>query len=386
MNDQPPHNAPAEPASPQQPAVRSAAQIQADVDLLTRMLATPSPSGGEGALADLLVKAMTGLGFDASIDEAGNAVGVIEHPLPGRRSTDIVLLGHMDTVPGEIPVRIEGDELFGRGAVDAKGPLATFVLAAARARIPAGVRLVVAGAVEEEAATSRGARHLAGVYNPAACIIGEPSGWDGVTLGYKGRALIEFMLERDAAHSAGPRPSVADEAAAWWVRVREHAEAMVDADGAFSRVQATLREIRTSSDGLTERAEGRAGFRLPPGVTPQSIESLCQRLAPPGMVLRAAGTELAHVADRANPVSRALITAIRSRAGTPRPKHKTGTSDMNVVGPAWGCPIAAYGPGDSALDHAPDERINLAEFERAIDVLAHALELLAAELADVEGR
>ena len=48
----------------------------------------------------------------------------------------IVLLGHIDTVPGNIPVRIEstadGDVLYGRGSVDAKGPLATFVAAGAR--------------------------------------------------------------------------------------------------------------------------------------------------------------------------------------------------------------------------------------------------------------
>ncbi len=57
----------------------------------------------------------------------------------------------------------------------------------------------------------------------------------------------------------------------------------------------------------------------------------------------------------------------------PHFKHKTGTSDMNVLGPAWNCPIAAYGPGDSRLDHTPDEHIELREFSRAIDVLAEVL-------------
>ncbi len=51
---------------------------------------------------------------------------------------------------------------------------------------------------------------------------------------------------------------------------------------------------------------------------------------------------------------------------------------MNIVGPAWGCPIVAYGPGDSSLDHTPQEHIELAEFRRAIDVLARALAILAA--------
>ncbi|NIU62369.1 MAG: M20/M25/M40 family metallo-hydrolase, partial [Pseudomonas stutzeri] len=63
--------------------------------------------------------------------------------------------------------------------------------------------------------------------------------------------------------------------------------------------------------------------------------------------------------------------------GKPRFKLKTGTSDMNVVGPAWGCPIVAYGPGDSALDHTPREHIEIEEYQRGIEVLARALEALA---------
>ena len=72
----------------------------------------------------------------------------------GQITQEIVLLGHMDTVPGDIPVRQEDGKLYGRGSVDAKGPLATFIVAASRASLPPGTRLVVVGAVEEEAATS----------------------------------------------------------------------------------------------------------------------------------------------------------------------------------------------------------------------------------------
>jgi LysW-gamma-L-lysine carboxypeptidase len=49
---------------------------------------------------------------------------------------------------------------------------------------------------------------------------------------------------------------------------------------------------------------------------------------------------------------------------------------MNVVGPVWGVPIVAYGPGDSALDHTPEERIHLGEYLRAIEVLREALAAL----------
>jgi LysW-gamma-L-lysine carboxypeptidase len=49
---------------------------------------------------------------------------------------------------------------------------------------------------------------------------------------------------------------------------------------------------------------------------------------------------------------------------------------MNIVGPVWGCPILAYGPGDSALDHTPNECLDLAEYQRAIDVLSRVLSVL----------
>jgi LysW-gamma-L-lysine carboxypeptidase len=63
-------------------------------------------------------------------------------------------------------------------------------------------------------------------------------------------------------------------------------------------------------------------------------------------------------------------------------KRKTGTSDMNVVAPVWRCPIVAYGPGDAALDHTPDEHLRLPEYRSAISVLGRALaDLLAPSCA-----
>jgi LysW-gamma-L-lysine carboxypeptidase len=46
----------------------------------------------------------------------------------------------------------------------------------------------------------------------------------------------------------------------------------------------------------------------------------------------------------------------------------------------WQCPIAAYGPGDSALDHTPGEHLVIDEYLRAIGVLTRAVESLASEL------
>ena len=74
---------------------------------------------------------------------------------------------------------------------------------------------------------------------------------------------------------------------------------------------------------------------------------------------------------------RAALAAIRAEGGTPRFVVKTGTSDMNMVAPAWGCQTIAYGPGDSSLDHTPEEHISLAEFQCSIVVLRGILERLS---------
>ena len=49
---------------------------------------------------------------------------------------------------------------------------------------------------------------------------------------------------------------------------------------------------------------------------------------------------------------------------------------MNLFASAWDCPIATYGPGDAALDHAPDERLPIAAFDRSVAVLTRTADRL----------
>ncbi len=79
--------------------------------------------------------------------------------------------------------------------------------------------------------------------------------------------------------------------------------------------------------------------------------------------------------EKNTPLVRALLSAIRSEGGTPSFVYKSGTADLNLVAPVWKCPAVVYGPGDSALDHTPDEHISLEEYEKAVAVLAEALRL-----------
>ncbi len=343
------------------------------VALLVRLLEIESTTGREARVARFLATAMAAHGFDAHIDEAGNAVGVREGPTSAGPWRDIVLLGHLDTVPGRINVRLDGDVLTGRGAVDAKGPLAAFAIAASRATLEPGTRVIVIGAVEEEG-SSRGARHVATQYRPDTCVIGEPSGWDAITLGYKGSLRVEYRHERLAGHSAGPDGAVAEDALDWWQSTRVHVAALnrERKSTIFERVQSRLGGINTATDGLVDSVVATASFRLPPELDGLALFEAARESASAGHV-RLLGHEPAFRTTRSNPLARPFVAAIRAVGGEPRFKLKTGTSDMNVVGPAWGCPIVAYGPGDSALDHSPDEHVRISEYLRSIDVLTDAI-------------
>lgn len=351
----------------------------------------PSVSGNERACIELFVATAARWGFEVEIDAAGNgiatrntAVGCLVQGTVPRHAPipELVLLGHIDTVPGEIPVRLEDGVLHGRGSVDAKGPLAAMLVAAARAELMPGSIVRVIAAVGEETPHSAGAQHVAKSLRPSACIIGEPSGWDGVTLGYKGRLVVTIEATHASGHSAGPNASPGDAVIAFWTRCLQSVEQLnAGHSGAFDVIQATVRSMSTTSDGLQDVARLQVGFRLPQWMSPHDLESQVRRIAAEFSTLSLLfeGHESAHVTDRNDVVVRSLSNAIRAIDGKPRPKTKTGTADLNVVAPVWRCPIAAYGPGDSSLDHTPHERLEVGEYLRSIQVLERAIPAIFAE-------
>jgi [amino group carrier protein]-lysine/ornithine hydrolase len=334
-------------------------------------VAIPSFSQYERNAVQHLVDWMQHHGYDQAYrDEAGNAVGI-----RGYGERDIMLLGHIDTFSGFPDVKYDGRKLYGRGSVDAKGPLCTFAVAGALAKLPPNTRLIVVGAVEEEWFTSKGAHYIKDHFSPHFCVIGEPSNWDRITLGYKGRLIIEWQWYGELAHSAGQALSPAEHAFAYWQQVLDYTQGFnADKTRIFERLDATIQQLNTSQDGAYGRAEMTVGFRLPTSLTPQTVyEALAHY---PNAKITSHGQEFAYLAEKDNALTRALRGAIRAENGTPSFVQKTGTADMNIVGRVWDCPIVAYGPGDSALDHTPHEHLDLDEYLRAIRVLKLALEKL----------
>jgi LysW-gamma-L-lysine carboxypeptidase len=351
----------------------------AAVGLLTKVVALPSPSGAEAAVAEALVSAASPSAEAAFVDAAGNAVAVW-----GTGPLKVTFLGHMDTVPGHIPVRVQDGVLHGRGAVDAKGSLCAALVAATR--LPAAFRdqatFTFIAATEEEAPSSRGANYAAATYpRPDHLLIGEPSGWQRYTLGYKGRLGVTLSSVRQAAHSSRDEASASERALDAYALLRDWVAAdNQGADGLFQRLQLALIAIDSASDGLTESCRASASLRIPPRWTAAQLLNEIAALQWPAGVTPAFTQPLdAHRASNRSELARAFRVAIRKEGGNPTPSLKTGTSDMNVVAPSWSVPMLAYGPGDSKLDHTPNEQLPLAEFLTCCRVLRHALlELVAA--------
>lgn len=342
-----------------------------DVSLLREMLEIYSPSGQEGEIAAYLVARMREMGFQAYQDGAGNAVGVM-----GEGEREIVLLGHMDTVEGFIPVRLQDGALYGRGAVDAKGPLAAFILAAAWVGPLPGTRIVVAGAVEEES-SSRGARHLVTHFSPQAAVIGEPSGWEHITLGYKGRLRVLYRLVSPVRHSTAQGPSASEQAVNFWNQMMEFAAQFNRGERfRFHTLDPALHRITAHNGGFEEEAVMDITLRIPFGVPIAGLKERIRSWAGDAAV-GFGGEDVPYQAEKNTPLVRAFLRAIRQEGGSPTFKLKLGTSDMNTVGPVWKCPIVAYGPGDSRLDHTPEEHIRLEDYRQAIHVLTRVLQDLA---------
>ncbi|MEM1534768.1 MAG: N-acetyl-lysine deacetylase [Nitrososphaerota archaeon] len=339
-------------------------------EVLLELLSQYTPTGMEDRLAETMRGLARRLGYDSiEIDGAGNYL-----LRRGRGARTLLLAGHVDTVPGELEYGLRGSEVYGRGAVDAKGPLAAMLVGASVARIdPGRATVIVAGLVDEEG-TGQGARELLSRgLKVDGVIIGEPTGATGVAVSYRGSLTVRISAVARGGHSSAPYMGES--------ALDKLLDAIQDIRLAFKgrsyeAPTSAVTQIRAGDwpTKLPESAEAIVNIRYPPGVESSAILEKVEAT----VTLHRCKLEILDLtepvaASLSSPVVRALNRSILKHGRRPRILKKTGASDMNLLYRLTRN-IAAYGPGNSLLAHTSGEAVSVSELELAASVVAGAVE------------
>lgn len=350
----------------------------ADPDLLAltaSLVAIPSVSGAEAALTDHLESELRALPH-LEVERVGpNLVARTRLGRPFR----VVLAGHTDTVPvnGNAEPRVDGDVLWGLGSADMKGGLAVMLALARQVTAPAVDVTFVFYAGEEVAAVHNGLGHLLrdrpDLLEGDVAILGEPTGGE-LEAGCQGTLRMEVTLRGQRAHTARP----------WMGRNAIHRlGALLRVVEAFEERQPVIQGCRYREALQAVLVTGGVAGNVVPDT---AVVTLNRRFAPDRTEQEAAdevrallapvledGDEVV-VVDSApaaapgldNPILRTLVDDHHLTV-----RAKLGWTDVARFAAA-GVPACNLGPGDAALAHAADERVDRASLERAHRVL-HAL-------------
>lgn len=357
------------------------------IELLKNALDLYTPSRSESQLANFLKDICMDLGFEqANIDSVGNIIAI-----RGSGDPTILLCGHMDTVPGIVPVRLEGDYLYGRGASDAKAPLVSMLLAAAD--IPKQTCTIVFAGVVDEEGNATGIKNLVkdSTLKPHYAIFGEPSGIDNITISYKGRLEIRLMCDvENSAHASAPwlALNAVDELFNVWNYLKNSLSSKElghsDNHNRADEVSFSLTEITggTSHNVTPQKCRMTIDIRIPTKLSCDLVLNMfdnyvnqIQEKSPRLKIkYRVEDKTEPFQASISSPLVRALVLSIlESKKKRPLLLRKTGTGDMNILGNVLNIPVVTYGPGDPHSSHTIDEKVYIPDYLAGIEVYKNAL-------------
>lgn len=329
-------------------------------DLLTRLVGTPSVSGEEGPIADLVQDLLAAKGFQ--VQRSGHNLW-FRFGRPG--GTRLLLNSHLDTVPpcagweGDpfTPVW-HGTRLQGLGANDAKGCVAAILLAAFQlAEQPLAGEVVVALSAEEETG-GQGIGTILDQLGPLdAAVVGEPTGLR-ICAAQRGLLVLKCTARGQSGHVAHAQMLGAENAIHKAARDIGRVAAMDfpahpllgTQKAQVTQIQGGLRrnqvpdaceffvDLRTSPDQDHDALAAAFGQQLESEVAIHS-----KRYLPKGT-------------DPAHPIVRAALQAAR-KVG---PVGSGTTSDWAFLGDL---PAVKVGPGDTFRSHGPNEYLTLPELE-----------------------
>jgi len=354
-----------------------------DVSFIFGLLAAYSPSGSERPACIYLKKVMSKWGFGRVwVDSVGNVLAE-----KGKGGPTILLCGHIDTVKGRERVRLAGSRIYGRGAVDAKGPLAAMALAARDYN--GGGKLLFCAAVGEES-DSRGVEQLVSLPRGVdAAIFGEPTGLRTTALAHRGSMSVRLKIGSAGGHSASP----------WgYVNAVEEGFLLVDrirgslcsGKDKFSTPSIVITQMRGGARGPGSRIPDRSSMlldiRFPPtwsvkGMFDRIKEIVCRASVGYSCSMEILGETNPYVAEKDSIVVRSLREAISETLNARLMLiKKMGSGDMGLVGSKWGIPVITYGPCDPRLSHTSGEYLELEEITTASKIYRLTCEKIARSL------
>lgn len=346
-------------------------------DAIFELVSIYSPTGKEGPAVSWFTDHLKSLGLsNVRTDKVGNASGTLE----GKGFT-VTLCGHIDTVPGELPIRLENGNLTGRGVVDAKSSLISLLYGGLKAK-EAGFqgKLNIVATIGEEG-PGKGIVEVASSHEKSDfTILGEPSSTNAVTVGYRGRLLLDARYKTDSFHASAPwmGKSALESAIDSWERIKEK----YSGNREFSKVSAALTSLSGgNADNVTPSdARMRMDVRFPPSVKREELLEEFRQIVEggdndnsPGKLKLSSYVD-PYVSNVKSQLVQAFRESIMENTGEKAVMlFKSGSGDMNHLATSWKIPCVTYGPGNTQLSHTNNEIISLAEVEKSAEIVAGAL-------------
>lgn len=343
------------------------------VELLVKLVETYSPTfkeeGAVGVLEDYTVR----MGFNkVRVDEAGSLIAEV-----GGSGRTLLMAGHIDTVDEPLEVVLEDGRLKGRGAVDAKGPLAAMTMAAYLASQHldlSNLKVVLAALVGEEG-PSHGAKRIVESVKADYIVVGEPTGLDGVIVGCRGSCRLTVECTGSGGHTANPQ--------LYRLPCMELVDIIKSIGGELKGYTVTLVYMECGSRGklnvIPKRATAIFNVRIPVGGSSDSLRPVIEEsLKTYNCMWSLSECTEPFKTSPNNPVARAAVRALLKLGFKPRIAYKAGTSDMTILSRITGN-IVEIGPGRPELSHTDFEEISLEDYLAGIKVYYNMIELLARE-------
>jgi succinyl-diaminopimelate desuccinylase len=345
--------------------------LRADPIALTAALVDiPSESRHEQRIADEIEAALREQASGFEIIRNGNAV--LARTNLGRRSR-VLLAGHTDTVPaaGNLPSRLEGDELHGCGTSDMKSGDAVFLHLAATIAEPAlDITLVMYDCEEIESSANglgRIERDHPDWLRADVAILGEPSG-GYIEAGCQGTVRVVVGATGTRAHSA--RSWLGDNAIHKLGPVIERLALYrprdVDIDGCTYREGLSAVRIDGGIAGnvIPDAASVTVNFRFAPDRTvEQALRHVYDVFDGLDVTMELTDAAAGALPGLAEPAAAALVEAAGGQV-----RAKYGWTDVARFA-ALGIPAVNYGPGDPNHAHRADERVELSQITATTETL-----------------